>query len=458
MNRIPVENFKFPIYSDEDVIRSWKWFMSFVSEKGWPKRKAKIEQKLSLKFRTSPPFSDPLTEGTLIVDREDTIGWYLYLVDMLINEPHKYEYFQGSRVVPIFKRIGIDLELLKKIKGIEKRVRDLINRRRHEADALLFEILTALLWVKNGYDVSFIEEKAGQKTPDILAEKEGKVWNIECKRQSKTSDYSYGETEKRQKMISYIGELLLKHNIILDIVFHVGLEKLPDTYLRDLLTIKLKLAIAGKLVSNEIVDIDVSFVDIPSVKRHLQKYFVKQNSPMLNSLIGNKPIGNKEFSCGYLGAFYHIGEGEVNNVYVSDIQNACAVYWTCDAKEAISAKARNVKNQIKKAIEQFNSKDTAVIHIGMETFDGPIVEKVRIEKIKETLLNLDRKEAKLDWIYLHFFQAYSLPDEEWTFDETVSILSTLPKAKSPIPINLMIVPGDEDIMDDIFHWERPMPK
>jgi len=137
--------------------------------------KAKIEQKISLKFRTSPPFSDSLTEGTLIVDREDKIGWYLYLVDMLINEPHKYEYFQGSRVIPIFKRIGIDLESLKNIKGIEKRVRDLIKRRRHEADALLFEILTALLWAKNGYNVSFIEETAEKKTPDILAEKEGKI-------------------------------------------------------------------------------------------------------------------------------------------------------------------------------------------------------------------------------------------------------------------------------------------
>jgi len=94
----------------------------------------------------------------------------------------------------------------------------------------------------------------------------------------------------------------------------------------------------------------------------------------------------------------------------------------------------------------------------METFDGPVVEMFRNEKIKETLSNLDANDTKLDWIYLHFFQAYSLPEEVWTFDETVSIISTLPKAMSPIPVNLMIVPGDEDIMDDISHWERPMPK
>jgi hypothetical protein len=376
---------------------------------------------------------------------------------MIINEPYKYEYYQGSRVIPIFKRIGIDLELLKNIKGIEKRVKDLIKKRKNEADALLFEILTALLWAKNGYDVSFIEEKTGQKTPDIKAEKEGKTWNIECKRQSKTSDYSYRETEKRQKMISYIGETLIKHNIILDIVFHVELEKLPDTYLRDLLAVKLKLAISGKLVSNEIVDIDVSFVDLSSIKMHLRKYIVKQNSPMLNSLIGNKPIDSKEFTCGYYGDFFRIGDGEVNNLYVSDIQNAYAVYWTCDAEEAINAKARNVKNQIVKAIKQFNSEDTAVIHIGMETFEGATVEKVRLNKIRETIFDLDATKTKLEWIYLHYFQAYSPPDQNWIFDETVSLISPLPKAQSPLPIDLMIVPGNEDIVNDTFHWDRPIP-
>jgi hypothetical protein len=191
-----------------------------------------------------------LNEGTLLVDKEDTIGWYIYLVNTLIDEQHKYEFFQGSRIVPIFKRIGIDLDLVKSIGGIEKRVRDLLYKRKHEADALLFEILTALLWVKNGYKVDFIEEEKEKKTPDIIATKDKYTYKIECKRQSKTSDYSYRETEKRQKMISRVSEYLLKFNARLHIDFRVEILNLPDSYLEDLLKGRLETASEGQGVTD----------------------------------------------------------------------------------------------------------------------------------------------------------------------------------------------------------------
>jgi len=87
-----------------------------------------------------------------------------------------------------------------------------------EADAILFEILTALLWIRNGWEVNIIEEgKSEGKSPDLLASKNGKTWQIECKRQKKTADYTYKETAKRQIMISHIGELLIQYNALLDI-------------------------------------------------------------------------------------------------------------------------------------------------------------------------------------------------------------------------------------------------
>ena len=67
MLRVPISYYNFPKYDDEDVIKAWKWFMSFVSVKGWSKRKCKIEQEMAIKSRTTRPFSEPLTEGTLLV-------------------------------------------------------------------------------------------------------------------------------------------------------------------------------------------------------------------------------------------------------------------------------------------------------------------------------------------------------------------------------------------------------
>ena len=89
MVRIPIEEFSFPKCDDIDVINAWQWMMSFISDREWQRRKAEIEKELVAEFRTTVPFSEPLTDGTLLVIKKDVISWYLYLIDALINEPYK---------------------------------------------------------------------------------------------------------------------------------------------------------------------------------------------------------------------------------------------------------------------------------------------------------------------------------------------------------------------------------
>lgn len=457
MSITPIENFNPYLCHDQDIIKAWHWFMSFISEHDWKKRKEEIEKKILVEFKPTDPFSESLTRGTLLAVKDDVIGWYLYLIDMYINEPHKYEYFQGARIVPIFKRFGVDLEKLKGIRGIEKRIKDLVKKRRSEADSLLFEILTALLWVRNGYEVEFLEEKNVGKTPDIIAKKDGDIWHIECKRQSKTSDYTYRETVKRQKMIAHISKILMEGNILLDILFHVELETLPDTFLFDLLKDKLKSARKGKIISNKQVDITLDFVDVPSIKNHLKTHDVKFPSPTLNYLIGKNPSDYKAFTSSVSAEFVRYGDGEISNLYISNIENAFGVFWSCDAKETLFAKARDIKTYIKKATEQFESNVKSIIHIGMETFDGPKVEKERLVKIKNTIEKIDVTSTSLRWIFCHFFQSYSTLDEEWVFDETISLMSSYQNQPPPIENHFLIIPDDVDIKNNMSHWERPLP-
>lgn len=457
MERIPVDKYHLPGLDDEDITSAWKWFLSFISEAEWTKRKAAIESKISVPFKDGMPQANSSSETIVLAVKDDLIGWYLYLIDMIINQPHKYEFFQGARVLPIFKSLGMHLDTAKQIGGIEKRIKDLIRKRQSEADAILFEILTALLWARNGYKVSFIEEAKNGKTPDIGATKNGKTWNIECKRQSKTADYTYRETAKRQRMISKISFELLKRNILLDITFHVELEPLPDEFLKDLLEHKLPLAIPGRIISNDQIDIDLSFVDIDAINHYLESHSVKYGSAILNSLVGKKPIDNNAFTCSLYAQLFRVGEGDVNNLFVREVSYAYGVYWHCDAKEAIWAKARDIKNQVYSAMQQFNSNETGVIHIGMETFDGPAVEMARLEKINTTIAGIDPTSTNVKWIFCHFFQAYSPPDECWAFDETVRSLSPLSKQDCPLKNWYMIIPENSDTASDISHWERPLP-
>jgi hypothetical protein len=450
MNQISSDKENKAQINDQDVIKSLRWFLSFISKSDWERRKGFIESKISFGY------TDSASKNTPLVIKDDLIGWYLYLAEIYVYEHHKYEYYQGARIIPIFQRLGKDLDHLKCINGLEKRVKDILRKRKSEADSLLFEILVALLWVKNGYKVTCIPEEANNKTPDFCAERNGKILNIECKRQSKTSDYTYLETRKRQKMISHISDTLLKHNCLLEVSFHVELHTLPDTYLKDLLHNKLPLAISGKIVQNDEIDVDLSFVDIPAIKKHLNENLVKYNSPLLNQLIANKPVDNKAFTCSILAKFIRKGEGEANNLYVDDISNAYGVHWTCDSQEAIWAKARNIKTQLHKAISQLNSSDTAVIHIGMETYDGPEVERQRLDKIFDTLGDIKIENSNLEWLFLHYFQSYSPPDQLWVFDETTQSIYFNKDATCPLDKRFLIVP-EENSESDAFHWERPLP-
>ena len=102
---------------------------------------------------------------------------------------------QGARVIPMFKRMGADFEHLQEIKGLEDKVKHLIKKGRSQADAILFELLTALCWSKNGWEVSFIPENPPLKTPDLLAVRDEERYYIECKRLRKSSDFSEHERE-----------------------------------------------------------------------------------------------------------------------------------------------------------------------------------------------------------------------------------------------------------------------
>ena len=457
VQRIPVSEFPNFKYDDQDVIDAFIWLKSFLSEEDWNQRKEAIEKKISYDFKTTNPFSDPLTEGTLLLGDNDQICWYLYLLHTLLYEPHKYEFFQGARIIPLFKRIGMNLNEVKNIEGIQNKVRDLLKKRKAEADAILFEILTALLWVRNGWQVKFLEEGKGGKSPDLLVSKNNKELQVECKRQRKTADYTYKETEKRQLMVSYLREELLKYNILLDVVFQVELISLPDTYLKDLLLDKIPLIKeSGLIVSNDEVTIYGSFVDINKIQNYLERYFVKNNSPQLCDLIAQQPIDYSGFTSGFLGDFFRVGEGEANNLYILEIVKAFGVNCTCVASEAINAKARDTKTQIMDAIKQFSPESDAVIHIGMETYDGSEVEKERFKKISKTLESINPTETNLRYIYYHFFQAYTRPDQIWIFDETIDKASSFQKADFPLENSFLVV-NDNEPINDLSHWNRELP-
>src|ERR1700753_3261005 len=97
---------------DNDVKSAYDYFASFLKPAIWTKRKETIESKIQ-SFHTRKPAAAGQSVNNSLSISDDRAGWYLYLVECYLVHQEKYEPLQGCRVLPIFKRIGADLALLK---------------------------------------------------------------------------------------------------------------------------------------------------------------------------------------------------------------------------------------------------------------------------------------------------------------------------------------------------------
>ena len=229
-------------YHDENLSNSFSWFRAFFSDKEWAERRSRVEDHVEYVLMSGYGFAEKKDDGEFLRMNfdKDKIVWYLYLVDTCLHDIACYESVAGARIISIFKCIGEYLDQVKEIEGINKKVRRLIKSDPIEADTVLFEILTALLWTRNGYQVAFVPELKSVKQPDLKAIKDGNQWFIECKRLSKSSDYAKIEKDKWLKMFTHIRPLLLPLDLVLEVTFHEEISTFKETFLFDLLKTKLK--------------------------------------------------------------------------------------------------------------------------------------------------------------------------------------------------------------------------
>lgn len=81
---------------------------------------------------------------------EDWVAWYLYLAESLADRPAVDEPSQSSRVWPFFATIGKYSDELKKVKGIDDKLHDLLKKRINQPDSILFELVVEICYLKNG--------------------------------------------------------------------------------------------------------------------------------------------------------------------------------------------------------------------------------------------------------------------------------------------------------------------
>lgn len=457
---MPRETPPFGGMDDSDLKDALEWLLGFLSADDWKARYAAVEENIESGLRRT---TQDLHSGDYAsaYTGPDRIGWYLYLVDAVRRHPLKYDPIRGSWIVPIFQRLGADLDLLKSIGGVEDRVGRLLDSDRGQPNGGLFELLIALVWKRSGYStVEFIPETSDHKTPDFLARSEQEDWFVECKRLQKRSEYSERERKKWITMWSPFAQHLARngHSLVFDITFHVELETLPENCLMEHLAGKLRLlSFPCHIAANDMWDVRAAPVDYVRARAHLRRYRVRLPSDQLQELVAGYREPRRGFSCMVVGKLARLGGAAGSSRFLDDLSFAACSFWSCDAPRAIQRKARDIRSRLVRAVDQLPSTGRCAVHLGLETRDGHLVEEERFSRIMRSVLDFDPLGKDLRWVYCHLFESYAPPDYPWVVDETVLHFGReLPGRNEPIGCRAALLPATEKFSEGL-HWRRDPP-
>jgi hypothetical protein len=438
---------------DQNLDALYKYILPFVGEEEWRLRKEKIESH----FRAADisGASSARFQTTRFNFLDDQFGWFFYLLESTLYRPINVEANQQARILPIFTRISDDLELLKSLKNVNKQFEKLVLS--SQPDSELFEILVALVWARNGCsEVEFLQPHKRHKLHDIRAIQRGEIWAIEAKRMT-LSGYSLAEREKWLVLWRPVQELLLTQKLpfILEVTFHKELKVYEDDFLIAAVADKLKF-VAGPctLIDTPSLTLRVRFVDFEKIDSHLNSWHVKVPSRQLDELItGEKQVSGRGTTHVIEAKFVKRGGSGFFNDYIEDLNWAAGAVWSVDAERSYQMKARDIRRQLSDANSQLPNGTPGAIHVGLETYDGVLVEEERFNRIFNTALQFDPQGKDLRFMFCHLYQSYSTFVKPWEFDETVYYFGV--DQNCPIPQNTTISPFE--IVEEGVHWLKPAP-
>ena len=217
-----------------------------------------------------------------------------------------------------------------------------------------------------------------------------------------------------------------RHPVVVDVVFHVELDTLPDEFVGDGLSGKLPLVATYPchIISNDVWDVKVRPVDFESAAAHLSRYYVKCPSDQMAELIGGRRDPNRGFTFVFGGRTATLGTGHAFDRFLHTMDFAAGAYWHCDAVRSIERKARDIRGHLADTLRQLPQETPSVVHIGLETLDGVAVEAERYRRIFNTVSRFDVNGKPLRWVFCHLFQTYAPPEQDWVLDETVYCFAT----------------------------------
>ncbi|ELD7853887.1 hypothetical protein QI624_003342 [Salmonella enterica] len=450
----------------KDIKKTYRWFVDVMGEEKWSERRDNVLRYFrSLTERLYSSQSDVSfhEKDSRMAFYDDWIAWYLYLAESLADRPTVDEPAQSSRIWPFFATIGEFSEELKRTKGIENKLKDLLIKPENQPDSVLFELVVAACYIKNGWEVEFIPESGAGKTPDLLVTKGNDKLYVECKRLAKVTQYSENErtewVKRWQQALPYI--ISYPYPVFFNVKFKCEINSTnQDIFLnvvRYLYASRDLMQSGVASCENDEISVVANLIDMDRINEHFAKWIVKYPSPQLNSLLDDNydPHGSYTMACQAKLCTYSDDEYSTINVFADEIKKPFCAKWECIADESITKKAKDVKGLLVKAVRQAPDNGKTVIHIGYETLHGPHVEVLRDEKITNMLANFDCEGKDIEIVYCHSFQPRLFSDNNWDFAETVRYYLRGISNKYLLK-RMMLLEREGIVESNDTHWEQDL--
>ena len=426
-------------------------FLARMSPEEWATRRRSILQALA-----SVTDGRELAAAKPVRVKSDEIGWYLFLCEQTLDDPLCLDISQAQRALPFFVAIGERWPFSSRVRGLDQKLDKLLTHFKSAPDGIIFEILVALSYAANGWEVELLDEKPPAKSPDMRVTKGDKVLYVECKRQDRQPDYAATERNEFLRRWDAAKNILTRNAqwIWMKGAFHREVATLPEDFLAAVFSNGLPLRSSEAVIhESDMATIRARLIDREAVHRHLERFRVKVNSPAISALLGaDWAPANSAVTIMHMIKTSHVADCDVRvlGTYVDEIAWACGFTRVVDAEAAIDKKARDVTRHLAGALDQLPTDYPSIVHLAAETLEGKEVEQRRNEKVMATIPSFILDKPVLA-VRFHRFQSNQSPDKLFEFDETVDKFQIDGVDLHDIPTRVVIPLAAE--MQPGKHWE-----
>lgn len=432
-------------WRDENILKATQWLRSLVPA-------VEFEGRMT---RTREFFQNATTEwqkGNLVppYDAADAIAWYIFQAETFATDRRFLVIPEMVRIAPLITRLGMDLEILKSVDGVETRARRVMTGGKSNPDNGIFEILVALAYKRRGWKtVEFIAEQPGlAKTPDICVYDGRRRWAVECKRLSPTV-LEEGIAQRGSTLSDPVHKLSMERGrtLVTTTIFLEDLHSIPDDYL---LTKAEEYLRSGKgRWEDERSRGIIRDIDWRLARHVLSKDDVYFGSSRMIELL--------------TGSYRHDAQHSLlikwrpstnRPLYAEEVYHANIVSWTDRSKATMERRSRHFRSVVGRAERQLPNDRPGVIHIGMENWHGPSLDARRHIKNYLEARTFEAAGSRLRWIYTNYFVPELTTDknESWAFTETMVPYKIGSHSTAwPLPGHLLV--SEEQESRKGTHWD-----